>query len=412
MELPKSGSVVIIDDKINEALPLMNALAMQGISYCYYNGEPKNYPKKPLNNIRLIFLDMHLDEVASTANGSKNIISTLMSGLSTIIDENNGPYVIMVWSKHDSQYMQDFTETVMEKDGLPSKPVAILNMEKAECFESSNNDGTVRVENEKKEWKLKSNGSEIIKQTITEQLKMVDAFIILYNWENGIRESANETVKTISSIFVNEKGQWNKNIKGIFTRMANAYAGKTLGTENTEVIKNVYYSMNEMVNDSNCVIAEQIADDISCINVLQEEEEIRGIVQMVKMINDKEYILSYDSSSYFLYENKKMKCQNGKIEKIYNYQTEDKDEIGKTIKDIYEKSIASVNALLLLRNYVLSKEHPGNIYISSDEIKTEICDEHNIPKADYEKIIGIELEISPICDYAQKKRRRLRILRV
>lgn len=31
MDLPKNGSVVIIDDKIEEAFPLMNALAKRGV---------------------------------------------------------------------------------------------------------------------------------------------------------------------------------------------------------------------------------------------------------------------------------------------------------------------------------------------------------------------------------------------
>lgn len=38
MKLPKNGSIVIIDDQIKEALPLMNALAVRGASYLYYDG--------------------------------------------------------------------------------------------------------------------------------------------------------------------------------------------------------------------------------------------------------------------------------------------------------------------------------------------------------------------------------------
>lgn len=75
MDLPKNGSVVIIDDQIMEALPLMNALAKRGVSYSYYDGKSKNYPTVPLDNVRLIFLDMHLDEAAVGTTNTKNIIS-------------------------------------------------------------------------------------------------------------------------------------------------------------------------------------------------------------------------------------------------------------------------------------------------------------------------------------------------
>ena len=39
MELPRNGGIVIIDDQIGEAIPLMNALSQKGVSYVYYNGE-------------------------------------------------------------------------------------------------------------------------------------------------------------------------------------------------------------------------------------------------------------------------------------------------------------------------------------------------------------------------------------
>ena len=55
MELPKNGSIVIVDDQITEALPLMNALAKRGVSYSYYDGKGKSYPAKPLDSVRLIF---------------------------------------------------------------------------------------------------------------------------------------------------------------------------------------------------------------------------------------------------------------------------------------------------------------------------------------------------------------------
>lgn len=55
MDLPKNGSVVIIDDKIEEAFPLMNALAKRGVPYSYYDGKSKNYPEKTLDNVRIIF---------------------------------------------------------------------------------------------------------------------------------------------------------------------------------------------------------------------------------------------------------------------------------------------------------------------------------------------------------------------
>lgn len=398
MELPKSGNTVIIDDKVNEALPLMNVLAMQGISYCYFNGEPNNYPNEPLDSVRLIFVDMHLDEVASATNGSKNVISTLLAGIEKIIGEDNGPYAILVWSKHDSEYMNEFRKVVLKEGVLPSKPIAVLNMEKAECFERSEEvDGQLI-------WKIKKKGLEKIEQTIVEQMETVDAFILLYNWENGIKRAANEIVCRISNI--NENDEWNRNIKGDFLKIANAYAGKVLEKTNSEITKNLYYAMNEMVNDTNCVIAEKIVENISEINVFQSQNEIKGNIQMVKKIGDKKYIISYDESGiYHLYENNKEKCEGKHIDKIFNNVENDAEEL----QDFYLRKIANVNSMLLIRHYFLEDMRPGNVYLATDELKEELCELVD-SKEDYNKVKGIEVEISPICDYSQKKRKRVRML--
>ena len=77
---------------------------------------------------------------------------------------------------------------------------------------------------------------------------------------------------------------------------------------------------------------------------------------------------------------------------------------------MYWANISSVNSLLNVRNYILDQKRPGNIYESSQEIKEEMCDAHKIDISLRGDVKGIELEISPICDYAQNKRKRYRIL--
>lgn len=235
-------------------------------------------------------------------------------------------------------------------------------------------------------------------------METVDAFILLYNWENGIKRAANEIVCRISNI--NENDEWNRNIKGDFLKIANAYAGKVLEKTNSEITKNLYYAMNEMVNDTNCVIAEKIVENISEINVFQSQNEIKGNIQMVKKIGDKKYIISYDESGiYHLYENNKEKCEGKHIDKIFNNVENDAEEL----QDFYLRKIANVNSMLLIRHYFLEDMRPGNVYLATDELKEELCELVD-SKEDYNKVKGIEVEISPICDYSQKKRKRVRML--
>ena len=77
---------------------------------------------------------------------------------------------------------------------------------------------------------------------------------------------------------------------------------------------------------------------------------------------------------------------------------------------MYWENISSLNTLLNIRSYSLELKRPGNVYESSYELKKEICEVHKIDEHRYDEIKGIELEVSPICDYAQDKRKRLRFL--
>ena len=215
MDLPKNGSVVIIDDKIEEAFPLMNALAKRGVPYSYYDGKSKNYPEKTLDNVRIIFLDMHLDEAAGGATNTKNIVSLLVAGIDALVNENNGPYVVMVWSKHDSQHLIELEDTLLNKNSVSCRPIAVLNMEKSLCFESIYDENNV-----KSEWKLRYDGMDILEKNLSVQLKMIDSFMILCNWENGIKNSARETVEAIGTLFDRKDQKWNDNLKACMIRMA------------------------------------------------------------------------------------------------------------------------------------------------------------------------------------------------
>lgn len=407
MDLPKNGSVVIIDDKINEAIPLMNALAKRGVPYSYYDGKSKSYPKKPLDNVRIIFLDMHLDEAAGGTTNTKNIVSLLVGGIDALVDKDNGPYVVMVWSKHDSQHLIELKDTLLNKESVLCRPIAVLNMEKSLCFESAYTD-----ENSGKlEWKLKYDGMDILEKNLSVQLKMIDSFLILCNWENGIKNSARETVRAIGTLFDKEDPQWNENLKACMIRMAKAYAGQMLEMSDENIIKNVYYSMNNIINDFNGVEVEQMAKRIvGEVQLPKAKNDITGSVLVLIGDEGKEYTLSYDGNMYYIYEDAKRISQNRDMKKLFAEKADGYNRIRGLLYNMYLSNICSINSLLNIRKYIIDQKRPGNIYEASEELKKEICKVRKIDKNLWNDIRGIELEISPICDYAQNKRKRLRIL--
>lgn len=407
MELPKNGSVIIIDDQIAEALPLMNALAKRGVSYSYYNGESKRYPDEPLDSIRLIFLDMHLDEAAGGATTTKNIVSSLVAGISALVREDNGPYVVMVWSKHDSQHLVELEDTLLKRDSVPCRPIAVLNMEKSSCFESV----VSSQKDVKAEWKLKDDGLEIIENNLKTQLELVDAFLIMCNWENGIKKSAQEVVQTLGAFFDNKNPKWNDNLKSCMRRLAKAYAGQTLEMSDENVTRNLYYSMNSIINDFNGVETDRMLRLIEGeVGLIQKKEGISGDIILSYIEDDKEFILSGDDKKYYIYENGKLVYDCGDLKKVFTPKNDDYDKVKKNLQTMYLTSTSTINTLLNIRNYVLEKERPGNIYEASQELKKEICEAHGIGETMQGDVRCVELEVSPMCDYAQNKRKRLRIL--
>lgn len=62
MSLPETGRIIIVDDKINQALPLINYLSKYRFPFKYFNGELSNLPDQGqgFTDIRLIFLDLNL----------------------------------------------------------------------------------------------------------------------------------------------------------------------------------------------------------------------------------------------------------------------------------------------------------------------------------------------------------------
>ena len=105
MNLPESGRVIVIDDSAEEGLPLIKVLSRYRISTTYFTGEITELPSEPFNDVRIIFLDLVLGGM--TGRDEKTILSTLISVIKKIVHTNNGPFIIVLWTKHN-EYIDGF----------------------------------------------------------------------------------------------------------------------------------------------------------------------------------------------------------------------------------------------------------------------------------------------------------------
>src|SRR5690606_19222161 len=102
INLPLNGAVLIVDDQPKQALPIISALSKHGIATTWYRGnDPDEMTDRPSQNIRLVFMDLQLVELDTDGH---TIASRILHLLDHLIPNNNGPFMMIIWSLKDALY--------------------------------------------------------------------------------------------------------------------------------------------------------------------------------------------------------------------------------------------------------------------------------------------------------------------
>lgn len=216
--LPNGGKVVIVDDCFQEILPLINILNKNAIPVIYYSGRANELPIKPLHGIRLFFLDLRF----STNTDTKTIVSNACNILQTILGENNGPYLLIIWSSTGTDYKEELENALRDK---LYRPEFVLCLSKADYFEIKDSEvysviGDIEkildeadVENidsimekitervianeDENEKVFISSSIDKLQQELYDGLKNAGLLSLFILWENTIRNSAHKVVNEI-----------------------------------------------------------------------------------------------------------------------------------------------------------------------------------------------------------------------
>ncbi len=371
--MPLSGRVVIVDDMVSEGLPLLNVLSKHRIPYQYFTGDPNGLPDKPIKGIRIIFLDIDLE----IGRDDKTKISKVLNVLKQLIGKENGPYFIIAWAKDD-----DLIKTLQERIGEEFKdslPLDIISLDKGEFFESK------AGANNLLEWTLVENGIQKIEKKIKDLLGSLKAFHIFLIWENIIHKSAGETVQTFYSLLLKEE-DWDKAMCSVFRELAFAYMGKQLDvTDTNEVSKNALYAFNSTFLDS---VEDLITKHDFSKNFDKIDSSSKVDVKHKAIINNKLLLITSTESSL-----------PGNIYEVK--EGLDKKPWCKLIADILDfreivYSLAKAKSIDLYTNEELHafKKKYRKEYEELEEKKREEI---------RSKLKYIFLEVSPTCDFVQKK---------
>lgn len=257
--LPINGRIVIIDDKIEQAKPIMEELGKRRLSYTYYDGKPENLPASGIGvDVRLIFLDINLlDEATHTVKELYPIIYAIMDRL---IGKNSFPYVLVCWSRNLEQYEEVMGK--LKEDLKERKPICSLQLSKSDFFTLTGEETSEYTE------KITT-----LFEKISSAIKSHTPFCNLLKWENHIHNATNKALAEGLSSIANE--EWDQTANWIFTKWGKAYSGKVFNAlSDKDKLLSAFHTLNVLLHETmEEEIGKVLEDDI----VFKVDDEDRNV---------------------------------------------------------------------------------------------------------------------------------------
>lgn len=373
MNIPLNGRIAIIDDKIDQALPLINALAQKRCSYSYYSGEVKFLPNagESINDIRILFLDINL--IDDAVHTDKELKAKLVPVLSRIISKDNYPYVLIYWSRNEAEH-GDLVKNIFEEDLKDRKPIAFLSQNKLAYFDL---DGATTNDFDEK--------LQGLFEAIDNILSNHKAYNYLIGWENQVHYSADKTLQEIFQISEN----WSDNASYLISKLGESYAGRNAYKSQSpegkikssfQAFNNVFYDTLEYsINNSSLGTASELEYD----NQLANKDNIYAINKKL-LISDESDVMEYSGSV--------TEDNNEKTNKVFEDLLNNAFNRGKVAEEV-RGSAAS--------NGKSPKEIEKIINDECSKKRKEI-------RASWKKIYFV---VTPLCDYVQSKAYNVRVVK-
>lgn len=382
MILPISGRTIIIDDKIDEALPIIQLLSKHKVPVTYYSGFENDLPESHIEGIRLVISDLMLTEGVTEI---KSIMSHLNKIISKLIAPNNGPYILLIWTKHSLSF-EEAKEYIDEK--FIVKPIEVFNLQKDLCIEKQG-EGYIAT----------SEAMKIIEDSFSSILHKSSAQHLFILWENLAHKSAAYLVSNFAAL--DDSGNWNKKMEAAFFALARGLGGKQVNCMKTDAVAK--YSLLTFTNTFIDVLENNIRryKNFGEVN-LDENEQIRNAISSKTFEIDPKTVASINSMLMLEDINElDLEHRPGNLY-VNEINTELKQLFGKMVFDSSNPDAIESEALKRLQNHAP---------VEGQQKRTQNSFEKEIIKEIKENAKLCLLEISPLCDYTQKKWEVHRVIR-
>jgi hypothetical protein len=213
----RTARVVVIDDKEEEAQPLISALGCVGVPVMYCAGIGKQ-PPEPLQGIRLVFIDLYMAGIP----GIHTNIQTAVELLAQVVDTTEAGVGLILWTTHSTTDKDAFEAALTSR--LPNfVPAFIKDQEKDKYTEGDGDYSELWTDIESK-------------------LNEEPAHAILRNWEQTAHDAA-----SLSTELIRSRAQDNAELQKILGALAKA--GGPINTP-SDAVSHLNQGLNTVLMDS------------------------------------------------------------------------------------------------------------------------------------------------------------------
>ncbi len=119
----ESNRIIIVDDDEGDLRKLSTVFHTHGVGCKSFLYDGFNFPAEPLIGVRFAFFDINLIQ----ANQDADINASLKDAISQFISMENGPFILIFWSKNTDKIIQFRDFINRSDDDFRNKLKPILN---------------------------------------------------------------------------------------------------------------------------------------------------------------------------------------------------------------------------------------------------------------------------------------------
>ena len=227
------GSILIIDDKVEDGQPISEQLKELCIPHLFFHADDEKIrairDNKPehIQKVRIIFQDIVLTEGGSPGTAQYVMAETIIDHL---LPDNNGPWLLATWSTYSEDNGDSHSELLFNhlSENLPpeKKPFSYVSLEKSK-FTAGVMHGRVISYQDLSQDQRDELSSEVKKTTAT-----TPAMSALMDWEHAVSKSVSDSIAELHALS-DFNPDSDLGLGKLLLELSRAEAGKALDKSNS-----------------------------------------------------------------------------------------------------------------------------------------------------------------------------------